>query len=388
MEPMLPSGGKESLAELSKQIFLHAGRLSAQVPAEKTQRQIAEVVRMMNSYYSNLIEGHKTYPREIEKALHNDFSGNKEAKHNQLLSVAHIAVERMMETKVPEELNLFSRDFLSWIHREFFKRLPDELRMSFTKSGKPYEVYPGEIRTFNVDVGRHTLIDFRDIPKFLQAFEERYGNQKVLPTDRLIAIAASHHRLAWIHPFGDGNGRVARLFSHALLLREEIGGCGLWTLSRGLARAKNDYFAYLNNADRQRINDLDGRGNLSEKYLVEFCEFFLKTILDQIQFMEKTLRLAELENGIVFYTSRVERIFGKDEERGRRLLIAALHHGEVRRGELAAITSKGETTARKILQKALDAGLLASGTPKGPVRLAFPAKVLDHYFPGLYVEGS
>lgn len=384
---MLPSEGKETLAELSKEIFLHAGRLSAQVPAGKTRRQIAEVVRMMNSYYSNLIEGHRTYPRDIEKALNNDFSGNKQAKQNQLLNVAHIAVENLMEKRIAgENINPFSKAFLCWIHHEFFMRLPEDLRISHTKSGKTYDIIPGELRTFNVDVGRHIPIDFRDIPKFLGVFEERYANRKILPVNKLIAIAASHHRLVWIHPFGDGNGRVARLFSHALLLQEEIGGCGLWTLSRGLAREKDDYFARLNNADFQRINDLDGRGNLSERYLIEFCEFFLKTILDQIQFMEKTLRLTELENGVGFYVSRVERIFGKDEERGRRLLIAALHHGEIRRGELAAITSKGETTARKILQKALDAGLLASDTPKGPVHLAFPAKVLNHYFPGLYVE--
>lgn len=387
MEPVLPPEANETLAELGKQIFLHAGRLSAQVPAEKTQRQIAEVVRMMNSYYSNLIEGHRTYPLDIEKALKNDFSGSREARQNQLLSVAHIGVEQLLEKRISEEsTNPFSKAFLCWIHEDFYSRLPGDLRVSYTKSGKAFEIIPGEIRTFNVDVGRHKPVDFRDVPKFLGVFEERYSSQKTLPVNRLAAIAASHHRLAWIHPFGDGNGRVARLFSHALLLREGIGGCGLWTLSRGLARGKSDYFAHLNNADLQRINDLDGRGNLSERYLVEFCEFFLRTILDQIQFMEKTLRLTELESGIAYYVSRVERIFGKDEERGRRLLIAALYHGEVRRGEVAAITSKGETTARKILQRGLDAGLLVSETPKAPVRLAFPAKVLTHYFPGLYVE--
>ena len=208
---------------------------------------------------------------------------------------------------------------------------------------------------------------------------------KSTSTNKLITAAASHHRLVWIHPFGDGNGRVARLFSHAFLFQEEVGGCGLWTLSRGLARNKDDYFACLNNADSQQI-DLDGRGNLSERYLVEFCEFFLKTILDQIQFMEKILNLAELKTGIAFYISRVERIFEKDEDQGLRLLVEALYQGEVHRGQVATITCKGETTGRKILQKAIDAGLLVSDTPKSPVRLAFPAKVLNHYFPGLYVE--
>jgi Fic family protein len=88
-------------------------------------------------------------------------------------------------------------------------------------------------------------------------------------------IAAAHHRLAWIHPFGDGNGRVVRLHSHALLIRHGLAGHGLWTLSRGLARQRQRYYAALEAADRGRRNDLDGRGNLSDAALADFCVFFL-----------------------------------------------------------------------------------------------------------------
>jgi len=387
MEPLLPAEGRPMLAELSKQIFLHAGRLGGQIPADKTRHQIAEVVRMMNSYYSNLIEGHKTIPKDIERAIKQDLSADPMARDNQLLNVSHMAVEKEIEEQAGgERFKACSTEFLCWIHREFFKSLPEELRTSHTKSGQPYQIMPGVIRDFNVDVARHTPVDYRDLPRFLAVFEEKYDLGKMLPTNRLTAIAAAHHRFVWIHPFGDGNGRVARLFSHALLLQEEIGGYGLWTLSRGLARNKNEYFERLNNADLPRVNDLDGRGNLSERYLVEFCEFFLKTILDQIQFMEKILKLSELENGIAFYISRVERVFGRDVEPGRRLLTQVLHQGELRRGELATVTGKGETAARNILKLALKAGLLASSNQKSPVYLAFPAKVLTTYFPGLYVE--
>ncbi|EEF57843.1 Fic family protein [Pedosphaera parvula] len=387
MEPLLPSEGKYVLSDLSKEIFIHAGSLNAQLPAEKTRQSVVEVVRIMNSYYSNLIEGHKTFPREIEKALNDKFSLNAEEKNNQLLSVSHVKVERLMERRIREENpNVYSREFLCWIHREFYERLPKALRISYTKSGKPYEIVPGEIRNFNVDVGRHVPLDFNDLPKFLTMFEQRYSSQKILPTNRLIAAAAAHHRLLWIHPFGDGNGRVARLFSHAVMLQEKVGGYGLWTLSRGLARNKKDYFACLNNADFPRVNDLDGRGNLSEKYLAEFCEFFLKTVLDQIQFMEKALSLNELEKGILFYISRIERVFKKDESSGFQLLAAVLREGEIQRGSVPTITCKKETAARKILQLALDAHLLESDTPKGPVRLAFPAKVLESYFPKLAQE--
>jgi Fic family protein len=389
MEPLIPSEGKYTLSELTKDIFLCAGALKNQLQAEKTRQSVAEVVRLMNSYYSNLIEGHRTYPRDIEKALKKKFSTIPSEKDNQLLSVSHIEVEKMMEKRMREENpNVYSKDFLCWLHKEFYIRLPKPLRISYTKRGKPYEIIPGEIRNFNVDVGRHTPIDEENIETFLNVFEERYSSRKILPTNKLISIAAAHHRFTWIHPFGDGNGRVARLFSHAAMLQEGVGGCGLWTLSRGLARNRDEYFACLNNADFQRVNDLDGRGNLSEKYLVEFCEFFLKTVLDQIRFMSEILNLGSLEQGILYYIQRIEPVFGKDEQAGHQLLVAALRQGEIHRGLVPAITNKKQGTARKILNIAIEAQLLESDTPKGPVRLAFPDKVREIYFPKLYVPES
>ncbi|MGI4742086.1 MAG: Fic family protein [Janthinobacterium lividum] len=50
---------------------------------------------------------------------------------------------------------------------------------------------------------------------------------------RIVAIGAAHHRLAWLHPFLDGNGRVMRLFSDAAFLAEGLDAGGLWSMSRG-----------------------------------------------------------------------------------------------------------------------------------------------------------
>ncbi|MEX1115291.1 MAG: Fic family protein [Akkermansiaceae bacterium] len=110
----------------------------------------------------------------------------------------------------------------------------------------------------------------------MRHFASFYSDPGIPATDRLIVVAASHHRLAWIHPFGDGNGRVARLQSQAAMVRCGLDSDGLWTLSRGLARAKPAYFQHLQAADQQRANDFDGRGNLSDAALSRFCRFFLR----------------------------------------------------------------------------------------------------------------
>jgi Fic family protein len=88
-------------------------------------------------------------------------------------------------------------------------------------------------------------------------FEEAYGSTRLSKVRRIVAVAAAHHRLLWIHPLYDGNGRVARLMSHALFVRQSIGG-SLWSASRGLARNVAQYKAMLMAADEPRRGDLMG----------------------------------------------------------------------------------------------------------------------------------
>ena len=303
MEPLLPKGQSGRLAELTCEILKASGRLAGQVHSPLVLKRVADLVREMNCYYSNLIEGHKTIPRDIERAMKRDFSHDQTQHDNQQLSLAHIAVEKLMEERLADEpVDVYSPDFLCWLHREFYARLPEPLHWATTRSGQRYQIQPGGLRDFMVDVGKHVPPDFASLPKFLSRFRSFYGDKNILETDRLVAIAAAHHRLAWIHPFGDGNGRVIRLQSQAQLIRHGLAGHGLWTLSRGLARWRQRYYASLEAADQGRRGDLDGRGNLSDAALADFCLFFLETMLDQIQFMNGLLDLSALR-------TRVERYF-------------------------------------------------------------------------------
>ena len=168
-----------------------------------------------------------------------------------------------------------SSEYLKWIHHEFCTRLPAEMLVLSNPEGtKQIQIAPGEWRTGDVIVGRHIPISAPAIDSFISRFTAGYRLDRLSQIDRVIAVAAAHHRLVWIHPFSDGNGRVARLFSHAMF--REIGmGTNLWSISRGLARSREQYRAVLANADLPRWNDLDGRGNLTARGLQAFCEFFL-----------------------------------------------------------------------------------------------------------------
>ena len=81
-----------------------------------------------------------------------------------------------------------------------------------------------------------------------------------------------------MHPFIDGNGRVARLMSHAMLL-DILDTGAVWSVARGLARNLQQYKTLLANCDMTRRNDLDGRGTLSEEALAEFTSGMKERIL-------------------------------------------------------------------------------------------------------------
>lgn len=387
MEPLLPDTGRKELAELSQMITLAVGELSGLVRSPLVRDKIATLVRSMNCYYSNLIEGHKTLPRDIERAKHDDFVLDTKQKENQLLALAHIQTEESMVALLRAGgVDVYSQEFLCWIHGEFYNRLPESMRISRTKAGKEYQIVPGKFRDYMVDVGAHTPPDFAALSAFLTRFHEVYSDEQILATNRLVAIAAAHHRLAWIHPFGDGNGRVARLHSHALLLHHGLDGGGLWTLSRGLARARTLYYERLQDADRGRENDYDGRGNLTERGLSRFCLFFLETILDQVQFMGGLLNLSDLRTRVDRYFTYEALHLKKYREDLMRVMKAMVDEGEIPRERVSELTGKGATTTAEIIKVGLNEGYIESPSEKGKLRVAFPVKVLPFYFPSLFID--
>ncbi len=389
MEPLLPTSGGGELAELSVEIFRKSGELSATLPSKSVRIGVATLVREMNSYYSNLIEGHKTLPRDIERALRDDFSDREEDRRNQLLSVAHIRAETAMRQRLADEpdLGVYQPEFIQWLHHEFYAALPAEEWFTTSLSGKRHLLEPGVFRNHNVDVGRHVPPDHESLDDFMRRFADFYSNPAIPATERLVAAAASHHRLAWIHPFGDGNGRMARLQSQAAMIRCGLDADGLWTLSRGFARARPAYYQHLQAADQPRANDFDGRGNLSDAALSRFCHFFLERCLDQIDFMVGLIAPFNLLDRIESYLrfTRVD-LEPKTREHLLRLLKALCLEGELARGAVPQILGLKGTAARVIIRRALDEGLVGSPSEKGPLRIAFPHKVLDAWFPQLFTD--
>jgi Fic family protein len=387
MEPLLPpEEGQKRLEDAAFDLVSRASSLAGQTNPIVTA-SIGSLVRSMNCYYSNLIEGHDTHPRDIDKALRKDYSTEPARRALQLEAVAHIEVQQAIDEGRDDTAFPASLPYVLWLHREFCRRLPDELLwVEDLESKKRVRVRPGELRDGEVIVGQHLPPEVAALPRFLERFEQAYAPAHLSKMRQVIAVAAAHHRFVWIHPFYDGNGRVVRLMSHAMLKRLGVGS-SLWSVARGLARNVGRYKSLLMAADGPRRNDLDGRGNLSLEALVEFCEFFLRTCIDQVEYMRSILEPAELLRRMEIFTEEEVRA-GRLPKGSFPLLREALLAGAFDRGQARAITGYKERMARMVLAQLLETGLLASAGSRAPVRLGFPISVVERWFPALYPANS
>lgn len=384
MEPMLvPESSKHrgELADLALELTAKSTGLRRSLP-DGVVIALSDLVRAMNCYYSNLIEGHDTHPIDIERAMNKDYSADPQQRDLQLEAEAHIAVQKWIDEDGLKGKATSAAGILE-IHRRFCELLPKELLWvedPVTK-GK-IEVVPGKIRDRDVEVGRHIPISPGALPRFMKRFEASY--EKLGRLDSIIAAAAAHHRLAWLHPFLDGNGRVSRLMSYAML-RDALDTGGIWSIARGLARNVETYKAHLAACDQPRRNDLDGRGNLSEESLAEFAKFFLKACIDQVSFMEELVQPDRLRDRMLIWV--------EEEIRGDRLptksgnvMEAVLFRGELPRGDVAPLLNASERTARRITSALLDRGVLTSASTRAPLRLTFPATLAGRWMPGLFPD--
>jgi len=384
MEPMKiseTSRHRGALTDLSVELAAHSTGFRRSLP-EGVLTALADLVRAMNCYYIDLIEGHDTHPVDIERALKDDYSANPEQRNLQLEAKAHIAAQQWVDEGGLVD-RAVSAEGICEIHKRFGDLLPDELLwVTDPETEERMQVIPGVLRERDVKVGNHIAISPGALSRFIEKFEQTYSGLGKAET--IIAAAGAHHRLLWIHPFLDGNGRVARLMSHAMLL-EALDTGGVWSIARGLARNVNSYKSHLAQCDLPRRNDLDGRGNLSEEGLASFTQFFLETCLDQVKFMDELVQPERLRNRILLWAEEEIRADALPQKAGR-ILEAILYRGELPRGDVPALLGASDRHSRRVVAALIERGVIVSESTRAPLHLAFPAKLAPRWMPGLFPE--
>jgi Fic family protein len=381
---MPPRDSLESLA-------LELVRVSGAVPAlpEATLRAFRDLVRAAEVHFSLSIDRHRVHPLHVEQALRSELHDDSTIRGLQREALAYHKAERFLagalEHTAPE---LVTPAFLEGLHWALYSRVPEEFRWLSDATGRKFRIIPGELRAHTVAPPR-ALADPQAIPSLLERFQALYEPSRLSPVERIIAAAASHHRLLWIHPFTGGNGRVARLTAAAYLQLAGVEGAldGLWSFSRGFGRGRDRYRELLAACDVRQRHDLDGRDLLSPRALADFTRFFLETCRDEIVFTQRSLRPEALTDRIARYVGLRGAGMapgGPLHEEAASLLRDVALRGEVPRGEAGRITGMATSEARKILSALVKERLLVSDTPKGPVRLCVPAHAAPFLVPDLY----
>lgn len=384
-EPLMVGEGaprRAMLNDLALELAEKSAAFRSSLP-ESIAAALADLVRSMNCYYSNLIEGHNTHPIDIERALAGDYSADPKKRDLQLEAKAHITVQKWLDDGGIADAPTAPASIIE-IHRRFCELLPEDLLFVEDPEGQErVALMPGQFRERYVRVGRHIPPSPGAVPRFLDRLHQAYRGAGRI--ESILAAACAHHRLLWVHPFMDGNGRVARLMSYAML-RRTLDTRGLWSVARGLARREKDYTAHLEACDQDRRGDMDGRGTLSEAALASFTEFFLRVSIDQVEFMGALMQADRLRDRIMIWAEEEMRA-GNLPPKSDTVLKAVLYQGRLERGEVDTMLGMSERAARRITSALLKAGAITSESSRAPLYLAFPAKYAERWMPGLFPEG-
>ncbi|CAG8863390.1 hypothetical protein PS627_00328 [Pseudomonas fluorescens] len=349
------------------------------------------LLRVVNAYYSNKIEGNSAIPADILRAedAPQEIKGGKDLQEVK----RHIEAQRRLTDDPIGRVDVCTRAAISRLHREFYVGVPEEmLDIQLNEKGDSVRMIPGEFREFGVRVGHHIPPTAEQMHTHLNDFERVYRLDWIHGLSRFLAAAASHHRLMWIHPFMDGNGRTGRLFTDQYLKAAGFGGYGLWSMSRGFARNVATYYEMLGAADHPRKGELDGRGELSDSGLLRWTTFFAETALDQVQYFNAQLEPERLGERIdVYFEMRSRRALSDSKGEtlpelrieARDVYKTLLYQGDQQRADIQARLGVGERTTRSLLSQMAKEGLITLDGRK-PVSLNLSRHSIEFLFPYLW----
>ena len=381
---------KIELAEASLALANASDRLGADLPPE-TLAQVAAMIRIINSYYSNRIEGNNTYPREIEAALAGTLDKDpcRRALQREAAADVQLQVEIDHRAAWGQLEDPTHPDFIRRMHRELYRDVDTTVPVirRTTAGDEEIVVRPGNWRDGDIEARDHLSLPHDRVPAFMDHFHARLcQNELHGQTAKILAMATAHHRMNFIRPFHYGNGRVGRLMSHAMAHHAGIGADGLWSVSRGLARGleggvsgREEYREMMQLADQVREVDQEGCGDLSLDALTHYAYWFLSVCLDQVNFMADLLNLSAMKNRLTHFAEAQNFRTG-----GAELLRVVLIRGQVERGNVATILNVAPRTARAVIRELTDAGILGSDTPRSALELRFPSQTHDMLFPNFF----
>ncbi|KKS87740.1 MAG: Filamentation induced by cAMP protein Fic [Microgenomates group bacterium GW2011_GWC1_43_11] len=267
-EPKWDSSLASIIVELER---LRVKRLGGPVPPY-IFFQLKEIFHWLESLGSSRIEGNRTTLAEfVEKIIEKTSKDTREEQIREIFNIDR-AID-FIEKNIQEGTKI-SRSHISEIH----KIIVDGLTVPPQGEGSRY---PGNLRPINVSIQKSNLV-LPDMVKVPEYFDELLGFVNTVrdQKDDLLVTAMAHHRMTWIHPFDNGNGRMVRMFTYAMLIKQ---GFQVQT-----GRILNPTAIFCMNRDT--YNEMLSKADTGEpEQILAWCEYVLSGLKDEIEKIDHLL---------------------------------------------------------------------------------------------------
>ena len=286
--------------------------------------QLKHVFHMLESLGSARIEGnHTTLADYVESSLEGGATMG-----DQLSEIANIEEAMAYIESTMEPGAAVSEHFIRELHAMAVRNLVRE----GDATPRAYRLGPVQIAQ-----SEHLPPDGVLVGDYMQELVA-FINRGDAPKYDLIKVALAHHRFGWVHPFGNGNGRVVRLLTYALLIKY---GFNVKTGGRVLnptavfCSDRDQYYAMLACADGGTPGNLE-----------RWCAYVLEGVLTELKKVDQLTHYDYLKNKVLvpalsFARSRAL-ITGLEEA----VLLAAVKHGVAKAANLSVAMPGMNTTQR------------------------------------------
>lgn len=228
-------------------------------------RQLKTLFHMIEALSSARIEGnHTTIAAFVLKQ--NESNAGQDEQVDEIINLLH-AMDFIDENIVDHRIN-----------GQFIREIQDMAVHNLRREGDGNH---GAWRTNEVTVGSHQPPVSGVVPAMMDELI-RYANEPCSLREKLLKIAVAHHRFVWIHPFNNGNGRTARLFTYAMLRKYGYivnESARMYNPAAVFAANRDDYYKYLSAAD-----------DLSDEHVLQWCDYFIDGLRTEV---DKTKMLAD-----------------------------------------------------------------------------------------------
>lgn len=237
--------------------------------------QIKDIFQKFESLGSARIEGNNTTLAEfVEKIIEKTSSSKK--KDEGLEEILNIDKAIDFIDKNIKKDSTFTRALLSHIHKILMNGLTPPPDGEGSR-------YPGELRPVDVTIAgsKHTPPNHLVMPDYFEELLD-FVNRSIDAQYHLLVVALAHHRMTWVHPYDNGNGRMVRMFTYALLIKQ-----GFQVKS---GRIVNPTAIFC--MDRDKYYDMLSLADTGEKEkTLQWCSYVLDGLKEEIEKIDRLLDL-------------------------------------------------------------------------------------------------